>query len=69
MGTNSDRLEKVWAPLRTHFVGLYSSFETDESPARVREAFPPATLARLKALKAEVDPDDVFNANFDVTKA
>ncbi|MBD9699064.1 LLM class flavin-dependent oxidoreductase [Flavimobilis sp. GY10621] len=69
MGVDGTRLERVWAPLRKHFVGLYSSFETDESPARVREAFPPTTLARLKALKAEVDPDDVFNANFDVTKA
>lgn len=68
MGVDPARLERVWAPLREHFVGLYSSFETDESPERVREAFPPATLARLKALKAEVDPDDVFNANFDVTK-
>ncbi|WP_242493733.1 LLM class flavin-dependent oxidoreductase [Sanguibacter massiliensis] len=68
MGVDGMRLERAWAPLREHFVGLYSSFETDESPARVREAFPPATLARLKALKADVDPDDVFDANFDVTK-
>ncbi|QIK83029.1 LLM class flavin-dependent oxidoreductase [Sanguibacter sp. HDW7] len=69
MGVDGRRLDRVWAPLRTHFVGLYSSFETDESPARVREAFPTATLDRLKALKAEIDPEDVFNANFDVTKA
>ncbi|MGP7960568.1 LLM class flavin-dependent oxidoreductase [Sanguibacter sp. A247] len=68
MGVDDARLERAWAPLRAHLVGLYSSFETDVSPDRVREAFPPATLARLKALKAAVDPDDVFNANFDVTK-
>ena len=69
MGVDDARLERAWAPLRAHLVGLYSSFETDESPERVREAFPPATLARLQALKAVVDPDNVFDANFDVTRA
>lgn len=67
LGSSEDALEKVWAPLREHLVGLYTSFETSVSPERVAEAFPPATLARLRALKEQVDPRDVFRHNFDVT--
>ena len=67
MGRSEESLERVWAPLREHLSGLYASFETDRSPARVAEAFPPATLARLRALKARVDPENVFRHNVDVT--
>ncbi|NKX91937.1 LLM class flavin-dependent oxidoreductase [Sanguibacter hominis ATCC BAA-789] len=67
MGRSEESLERVWAPLREHMVGLYASFETSRSPERVAEAFPPATLERLRALKAEVDPDNVFRHNVDVT--
>lgn len=59
----------AWEEVLEHADGLYLSFETDDDPRRITEAFPPATLARLLAVKAEWDPDDVFAHNFDVTRA
>ena len=52
--------------LAEHFDGLYLSFESRTGDAVVAQAFPPATLARLRAIKAEVDPDFVFRDNFGV---
>jgi FAD/FMN-containing dehydrogenase len=63
---SSPRLNAEWQRLGEHFSGLYLSFETDQSPERLGEAFPPATLARLRALKAEVDPATLFRDNFNV---
>jgi hypothetical protein len=34
----------------------------------VREAFPPPTLERLRAIKRKWDPDRLFTQNFDVTE-
>lgn len=39
---------------------LYSNFETVTTPATVAKAFPPATLARLREVKAAYDPDGVL---------
>lgn len=47
--------------------GVYLSFESDHAPERVLDAFPPATLERLRAIKREWDPDGIFDQNFDVT--
>jgi FAD/FMN-containing dehydrogenase len=52
--------------IRPHLGGIYLSFETDQHPARLGEAFPPATLERLRALKRELDPRNVFRDNFNV---
>ena len=38
-------------------------------PSASHEAFPGATLARLRELKAIYDPDNVFNQNFPITPA
>jgi FAD/FMN-containing dehydrogenase len=59
----------AWEEVLEHADGLYLSFETDDDPRRLTEAFPPPTLARLRAVKAEWDPDDVFSHNFDVSRA
>lgn len=63
---SSPRLNDEWAKLGEHFTGLYLSFDTDQSPERIGEAFPPETLKRLRALKTEVDPRNVFRDNFNV---
>jgi alkanesulfonate monooxygenase SsuD/methylene tetrahydromethanopterin reductase-like flavin-dependent oxidoreductase (luciferase family)/FAD/FMN-containing dehydrogenase len=64
----SQRLDALWDDLHEHFSGLYLSFETDQRPERIVEAFPPATLTRLRALKATYDPDNVFRDNFPLVR-
>ena len=61
--------DDAWAPVREVTDGMYLSFESAHHPGDVLAAFPPATLARLRALKARWDPTGVFTANFDVTPA
>ncbi|MCR8670246.1 LLM class flavin-dependent oxidoreductase [Agrococcus sp. HG114] len=69
-GADRARLDAAWDTLiAPHASGLYLSFETDQRPGRLEEAFPPATLARLRALKAEVDPENLFRDNFNVVAA
>jgi hypothetical protein len=65
-GSNRARLDALWDELLGHFDGLYLSFETDLRPERVDDAFPPATLERLRALKERLDPDNLFRDNFNV---
>jgi len=58
--------DAAWEPLRARRDGIYLSFESNHRPEDVDAAFPPATLARLRATKRDWDPDDVFSQNFDV---
>jgi alkanesulfonate monooxygenase SsuD/methylene tetrahydromethanopterin reductase-like flavin-dependent oxidoreductase (luciferase family) len=69
MGSSKQRVDAAWAPLAAHFDGLYLSFETDLSPERVEDAFPPRTLARLRELKHRYDPDNLFRDNFNIKAA
>jgi alkanesulfonate monooxygenase SsuD/methylene tetrahydromethanopterin reductase-like flavin-dependent oxidoreductase (luciferase family) len=66
MGSSPRRVDAAWRDLYQHFDGLYLSFETDQSPARLDDAFPPATLARLRALKRRYDPGNLFRDNFNI---
>ena len=68
LGANPDRLARSWASVAAHTQGMYLSFDSTLRPERIAEAFPPATLARLRAVKAEVDPDGVFRDNFAITE-
>ena len=68
IGSNRDRVDSAWDRLHGHFSGLYLSFDTDLRPERVTDAFPPATLARLRALKADLDPQNLFRDNFNVVE-
>jgi len=66
LGADRARLDAVWDGLKYHFDGLYLSFETDLRAERIEDAFPPATLARLRTLKARYDPQNVFRDNFNI---
>ena len=55
--------------IRPHLGGIYLPFETDQDLAHLRDAFPPATLERLRALKRELDPGNVFRDNFNIAPA
>ena len=59
-GTRRERLDESWDSMQKFFCGLYYSFDTDPRPERVRSAFPPSTLARLRALKLQYDPGNLF---------
>lgn len=70
LATTSDglapRLEALMAPMKPALDGLYISFETGIGREYLEAAFPGETLARLQRLKAEYDPDEMFNANFNI---
>lgn len=63
----SQQLDREWDTLRAHFDGLYLSFETGTQPEQIDDAFPPATLQRLRELKASLDPENLFRDNFSIT--
>jgi FAD/FMN-containing dehydrogenase len=60
------RFDRAWDPVREVMDGMYFSFESDHAPDRIVDAFPPATLERLRSIKRQWDPDRVFTQNFDV---
>lgn len=60
------QIDAWWQRLGPHLHGVYLSFETNQSPDRLAEAFPPETLARIGRLKVRYDPDHVFDGNFGV---
>lgn len=64
LGADPARLDGAWQRLAPRIEGMYLSFDSSLRPERIDEAFPPATLARLRALKARVDPDGLFRDNF-----
>ena len=63
-GADAGRFRVHWDELRPRLDGLYLSFETDQRPQRLHDAFPGPTLIRLRELKAVYDPQNVFNQNF-----
>jgi FAD/FMN-containing dehydrogenase len=67
VGGDADRFHGHWDELRPHLDGLYLSFETDQRPQRLHDAFPGSTLTRLRELKATYDPENVFDQNFPLT--
>ncbi len=63
-GANEPRLDAGWRDVATRSRGLYLSFETSLRPERIGEAYPPATLERLRAIKSRVDPSNLFRDKF-----
>jgi FAD/FMN-containing dehydrogenase len=57
------RAEQVWQALAPYADGAYVNFLADEGEQRVQEAYPPATYARLAALKRQYDPTNLFHLN------
>jgi alkanesulfonate monooxygenase SsuD/methylene tetrahydromethanopterin reductase-like flavin-dependent oxidoreductase (luciferase family)/FAD/FMN-containing dehydrogenase len=66
LGSTEDDFRAHWDGLRPRLDGLYLSFETDQRPERMHDAFPTETLSKLRDLKARYDPDNVFNQNFPI---
>ena len=52
-----------WSALEPHHTSVYVNFLMEEGADRIREAYGPAKLARLQALKRRYDPDNRFRLN------
>lgn len=66
VGRSGSSFDGLWKRLEERFDGLYLSFESRTGPDIVAQAFPPATLERLQALKEKIDPAGLFRDNFPV---
>jgi alkanesulfonate monooxygenase SsuD/methylene tetrahydromethanopterin reductase-like flavin-dependent oxidoreductase (luciferase family) len=67
VGGDPERFGQHWDELRPYLDGLYLSFETDQRPQRLHDAFPGRTLTRLRELKTIYDPQNAFDQNFPIT--
>jgi FAD/FMN-containing dehydrogenase len=56
-------VRRAWEDMRPWAHGTNVNHLGDEGMGRVREAYPTATWRRLTALKARMDPDNVFALN------
>jgi FAD/FMN-containing dehydrogenase len=57
------RSEHLWQALSPYANGVYVNFLMDEGERGVHAAYPPATYARLVALKNTYDPTNLFRMN------
>jgi hypothetical protein len=57
--------EQTWTELGSHAV--YLGFETHGDATSLAKAYPPTTLARLRAVKAAYDPDNIFRTTFPIS--
>ena len=62
-------VERMLALLDQGVPGAYVNFVGDEGPDRVRAAYPGATWDRLRAIKAEYDPENLFRRNQNIPPA
>ena len=69
LGSGSDEARRRLARGRRARGGDVPELRFVERPERISEAFPPETLARLRRIKAQVDPAGVFRDNFAIEPA
>jgi FAD/FMN-containing dehydrogenase len=55
--------ETLWRIVGPEGAGVYVNFLENEGQDRVRDAYPPATFARLAAIKQRYDPRNMFRFN------
>jgi len=61
-----DGLHTALRPVADLSVGVYGNFSNSVAPGLAERMYPPATLTRLRALKREWDPDNLFARNHNV---
>jgi FAD/FMN-containing dehydrogenase len=57
----------LWDAICQEGSGVYVNFLDNEGPGRVHDAYPPATYARLAAIKRRYDPENLFRFNQNIT--
>ncbi|HEY3336957.1 MAG TPA: FAD-binding oxidoreductase [Propionicimonas sp.] len=60
------RMKDALSPFVHHALGTYGNFTNSVAPGLSERMYPPKTLARLRALKREWDPDNTFSRNHSV---
>ncbi|MEU9997381.1 FAD-binding oxidoreductase [Streptomyces sp. NPDC050848] len=58
-----------WSALEPYHAGVYVNFLMDEGAERVQQAYGADKLRRLRALKREYDPGNVFRSNQNIAPA
>jgi FAD/FMN-containing dehydrogenase len=68
LAVDRDWVQRFWAALQPYApgAGSYVNFIADEDEARVRASYGEAKYARLVAIKAQWDPDNVFHHNANI---
>jgi FAD/FMN-containing dehydrogenase len=61
--------EELAGQLQQDDPGAYIGFFGPHDRNRITNAYPPTTLARLRRIKATVDPANVFRRNDNITPA
>ncbi|NIK54364.1 FAD-binding oxidoreductase [Kribbella shirazensis] len=61
--------QQLWDKLSPLVSGAYANFLSDAADADVASVYPPATYARLAAVKREYDPANLFTGNHNVKPA
>jgi hypothetical protein len=59
----------LYEEMKPHAIGAYANFLEDEGEARLREAYPVATYARLADVKRQYDPANLFRFNQNIPPA
>jgi FAD/FMN-containing dehydrogenase len=54
---------EFWSALEPFHTSVYANFLMEEGEDRIRQAYGPAKLDRLKALKRTYDPENIFHLN------
>ncbi len=59
----------AWRVIELFGDGCYLNLLSEDTGQEVAAAFPPATLQRLRRIKAHYDPDNLFRSNYNITPA
>lgn len=65
----AERALLPWQPVAERGTGTYVNFQGCATPADLHTAYPPATYARLAAVKRTYDPDNRFARNHNIAPA
>lgn len=55
-----------WHTLEPFGTGCYINMSSDDTDAEIARAFPPETLQRLRSIKKQYDPDNIFSINYNI---